>query len=272
MRVRLACYALVVLASVFPASAQPAIFTQFAQNASIVSHDGANFADISAKAEAGDLQAQFALGVLYAIGQSVPKDPGKAMTWWRKAAEQGYAPAQERLGTEYLFGPNADRGEAEIWLRRAAMQGNVHAQFWLGAAYQQGRFGSPNFAEALKWLRFAANKDNQDAQACLGQMYEDGEGVAQDYRTAAKWYRKAAEHVPDLGGANQGRHRLAQLYLDGTGVPKSNITAYMWFALAHSQDDLKQLQAKMTPAQIAQAQNMTADWIKQHPVQQISNQ
>jgi uncharacterized protein len=57
----------------------------------------------------------------------------------------------------------------------------------------------------------AAN-GNPDAENSLGQMYQDGKGVKQSYVTASKWYRKAAEHVPDLGGAGQGRNNLGLLY------------------------------------------------------------
>ena len=104
-----------------------------------------------------------------------------------------------------------------------------------------------------------------DAQTSLGQMYEDGEGVEQNYALAAEWYPKAAEHVPDLGGAGQGRNRLGLLYMEGLGVPKDYLQAYMWFALAHCEDNLKQVQSEMTPAQILQAQHMVEEWKKQHP-------
>ena len=37
------------------------------------------------------------------------------------------------------------------------------------------------------------------------------------------------------------------------------------FALAHCEDNLKQVQSEMTPAQILQAQHMVEEWKKQHP-------
>jgi tetratricopeptide (TPR) repeat protein len=113
-----------------------------------------------------------------------------------------------------------------------AERGDGGAQMWLGAAYEQGWFGTTNVQEALKWFRRAAAQGDPDAQNSLGQMYEDGEGVPQNYAQAAKWYRRAAEHVPDRGGAGQGRNNLGLLYLDGLGVPKNYVQAYMWFRLA----------------------------------------
>lgn len=139
------------------------------------------------------------------------------------------------------------------------------AQFWLGAGYEQGWFGKANFQEALKWLRKAAARGNADAQVSLGQMYADGEGVHRNYTLAAKWYRKAAEHVPDFGGAGQGRNNLGLLYMDGLGVPKDYVQAYMWFRLTNFEENLSYAKAQMTPAQVLRAERMAAEWKSQHP-------
>jgi TPR repeat protein len=96
-------------------------------------------------------------------------------------------------------------------------------------------------------------------------MYEDGRGVEQSYAMAAKWFRKAAEHVPDLGGAGQGRNELGLLYVDGLGVPKDYVQAYMWFTLANDEENCNYVQDKMTPAQISEAQRMVEEWNRLHP-------
>src|SRR5689334_6799617 len=49
-------------------------------------------------AEAGDANAQYNIGMLYARGQGVPQDYRQAAEWYRKAAEQGVAAAQYNLG------------------------------------------------------------------------------------------------------------------------------------------------------------------------------
>ena len=74
-----------------------------------------------------------------------------------------------------------------------------------------------------------------------------------------------AEHVPDLGGAGQGRNELGLLYVDGLGVPKDYIQAYMWFTLANDEQNCKYVQDKMTPAQISEAQRMAEEWKRLHP-------
>jgi len=147
-----------------------------------------------------------------------------------------------------------------------AQSGDADAQMWLGAAYEQGWFGNTNLLEALKWFRKSAEQGNPDAQNSLGQMYEYGEGVAQNFSFAAEWYRKAAEHVPDLGGAGQGRNNLGMLYLDGHGVPKDYVQAYMWFKLSdfESNPNLSNAKAHMTPEQILEAERLVAAWKTQH--------
>ena len=150
-----------------------------------------------------------------------------------------------------------------FWRRRGRV--DASAQMWLAAAYEQGWFGKANSQEALKWLRKAEAHGNSDAQVALGQMYEGGEGVPQNYVLAAKWYRKAAEHVPDFGGAGQGRNYLGLLYMQGLGVPKDYVQAYMWFRLTNFETNLSYAKAQMTPAQVLQAEQMAAEWKSQHP-------
>jgi hypothetical protein len=154
----------------------------------------------------------------------------------------------------------------EKGLLAKAQLGDADAQMWLGAAYEQGWFGNANFTEALKWFRKSAEQGNPDAQNSLGQMYEDGEGVIQNYSLAAMWYRKAAEHVPDLGGAGQGRNNLGMLYLSGQGVPRDYVQAYMWFKISgfESNPNLSVAKAHMTPETILEAERLAGEWKREH--------
>ena len=146
-----------------------------------------------------------------------------------------------------------------------AQHGDAGAQFWLGTGYEQGWFGKTDFQEALKCLRSAAKRGDPDAQNALGQMYGDGEGVPQNYAQAANWYRKAAEHVPNFGGADQGKNNLGLLYMNGLGVLKDYVQAYMWFSLANVEANRSSAKAQMTPAQVLEAERMAAEWKTHHP-------
>ena len=77
-------------------------------------------------AKQGDDKAQFNLGLMYAYGQSSPKNYVEALKWYRKSAEQGNSDAQNNLGLIYANGRGVpkDYVEAVKWLRKAAEQGN----------------------------------------------------------------------------------------------------------------------------------------------------
>jgi hypothetical protein len=76
---------------------------------------------------------------------------------------------------------------------------------------------------------------------------------------------RAAEHVPNLGGAGQGRNDLGLLYLKGLGVPKDYVQAYMWFSVAGVESNVAAAQEEMNPEQILKARQLAEEWKKQHP-------
>jgi TPR repeat protein len=259
-----------VLISLVVPSAQTKPDPRLATGARLAALTPLDFHALLSQAESGDREAQYWVAQVYGEDRLVPKNDAVSRDWMRRSVEQGYAPAQEMVGMSYM-GANGDYSKADMWLRRAAEQGNAEAQFWLGAFYEQGQIGAIDYREAFRWFLKAAEQGHPDAQFSLGQMYEDGEFVSQDYVLAAKWYRKAAEHVPDLGGAGQGRNSLGILYLNGLGVPKNYVLAYMWFALASVDTNLKEAASHMTRAQVTQAQQMAFDWSKRHADQTRGN-
>ena len=92
------------------------------------------------RAEAGDANAQFVLGVRYDNGIGVPEDDTEAVKWYRLAADQGDADAQLNLGLMYDNGNGVpeDDTEAVKWYRLAADRGHAIAQFNLGVMYATG--------------------------------------------------------------------------------------------------------------------------------------
>lgn len=48
-------------------------------------------------ANAGDAQAQYALGMLYLQGEDISEDRAQALVWLRRAAENGSVPAAAKL-------------------------------------------------------------------------------------------------------------------------------------------------------------------------------
>jgi TPR repeat protein len=213
-------------------------------------------------ARSGNPEAQYWLAMVYEEGRLVPRDMPQFESWLVKSAEQGFLRGEAVLG---MLLKDRDRPASERWLLKAGEEGDSEAQFLLGVAYDENWYGTTDTQLAAQWFEKAAIQGHADAQVSLGQMYEDGRGVKQDYKKAAEWYRRAAEHVPNLGGAGQGRNDLGLLYEDGLGVPKDYVQAYMWYTLANSGQNCAMLQSKMTPAQVAEAQRMVEEWNKLHP-------
>ena len=82
------------------------------------------------KAEQGNAEAQFSIGLAYAAGNGVPKDPVEAIKWWQKSAVQGDAKAQFNLGVNYYNGDGVlkDLVEAHAWWNIAGVGGYGNAQ------------------------------------------------------------------------------------------------------------------------------------------------
>ncbi len=93
------------------------------------------------------------------------------------------------------------------------------------AAYQRG-----DYATAIRELRLLCEQGNANAQFSLGAMYRNGLGVPQDDGKAHMWYNLAASKYPP--GEDRDK-----------SVKNRDIVA-----------------AKMTPAQISEAQKLAREW------------
>ena len=64
------------------------------------------------------------IGIMYHEGEGVKQDDAEAVTWYRLAAEQGYAKAQSNLGSQCREGKGVkqDDKEAVAWYRKPAEQ------------------------------------------------------------------------------------------------------------------------------------------------------
>ena len=116
------------------------------------------------------------------------------------------------------------------------------------------------------WYRLAANQGHAEAQSKLGGMYGNGRGVIQDYQEASKWYRLAADQ-----GHAEAQFKLGYMYLIGRGVTQDYILAHVLLSLAAANltdEEYRNvatqarniLAGKMTPEQIAEAQQLARVW------------
>ena len=113
----------------------------------------------------GDAPAQYKLGMMYNTGQSPVEMPIARQI----LQEMTYNTAQEK-----------NHQEAFKWFKKAAVQGYAPAQHNLGVMYSEGHGVATNYKEALKWYKKAAGQGQATAQYHLGVMYNTGQGVAKN--------------------------------------------------------------------------------------------
>ena len=126
-------------------------------------------------------------------------------------------------------------------------------------------FGSEEDKRRFKEEQVLADQGNASAQFNLGLMYSLGTGVPKDDKEAVKWYRLAAKQ-----GDADAQGNLGVMYGNGTGVPKDNLLAYMWLNIAGAngydvEKNMGIITGKMSQADIAKAQELTGQYIKDHP-------
>ena len=117
-------------------------------------------------------------------------DLTRTIPLFKKAASEGYAPAQARLG-EILDIAEFDE-EAVTWFRKAADQGNAAGEFGLGRMYATGEGIGKDPKKALYWIKLAAEKDYLLAVKLLAQAYRTGDlGLTANPQQAQLWEAKA---------------------------------------------------------------------------------
>ena len=126
------------------------------------------------KAEQGDSNAQYDLGLAYAGGKGVPQDYKEAVKWVRLAAEQGNEKAQYAMAACYAKGAGVpqDYKEAAKWVRLAAEQGDAAAQYNMGSCYARGTGVPQDYVQAYAWFNVAAAQGNKDAATSRTKIME----------------------------------------------------------------------------------------------------
>ena len=114
-----------------------------------------------------------------------------AMRLYRKAAEQGYAPAQEKLA--YILDQSEFNEEAIEWFRKAADQNNAEGQYGLGMMYLIGDGIEKDPAKALQLIEAAAQQGLLRAMMSMFHFSRNGDhGLAVNLQQAVSWLEKIA--------------------------------------------------------------------------------
>ena len=159
--------------------------------------------------------AQCLIGWMHQKGRGVQQNYAEALTWYRKAADQGLVYAQNQLGWMHQNGLGVQQNYAEAltWYRKAADRGHAPSQNNLGWMHQNGLGVAKNYAKALSLYRKAADQGDTYAQNNLGWMDQSGLGVHQNSAKALTWFRKAADQ-----GHATARENIDWMHQNGLGV------------------------------------------------------
>lgn len=206
----------------------------------------------------GNSRAAVQLGILYANGDSVPRDDKKAYGFFAKAAAAGQREALYNKGLFLLDGRGGTRHlkEALASLEAAAAAGSVPAHIKLADLYYFGSEGiGKNYALALPHVKAAATAG--DAWACniLGTMAEFGHGMKTDLSAARKWFTDAAEQ-----GNAKAQGNLGRLLRSGNPTDMEKVECYKWLKLSSMQGNsmaayhLAAHSRSMTSAQTAEGE------------------
>ncbi|MDA0262121.1 MAG: tetratricopeptide repeat protein [Proteobacteria bacterium] len=145
-------------------------------------------------------------------------DYAAALDVYRSLAAARNSSAEYYLGVmcEFGHGVEKDISEAVIWYRKAAEDGSALAQLKLGLNLDEGLGGvARDPAEALRWYRMAAEHGHiAEAMRKVGWIYHRGNGVPQDHVQAFFWFGLAAREEQRASSENSRWYSEAKWMLD----------------------------------------------------------
>jgi uncharacterized protein len=163
-------------------------------------------------ADAGYAPAQVLLGEILDLSEY----DEEAAAMYRKAARQGDAEGQFRLGSLYSQGEGVkkDVDEARRLIRASAEQGHVQATNVMAESYLNALLGIPesdrHSADSLRWVTAAAEGDYLPAIDALALAYRNGGfGLTPDAKEAERLTAKAnaLRNIQQSSGKGKGRRR-----------------------------------------------------------------
>lgn len=222
--------------------------------------------DLRHRAETGDADAALRLGLMYDVGQGVPRDTTQAWHWYQIAADAGNANAMFNLGVLYDSGIGApvNRTQAAHWYALAAEKGYPRAEYNLAVLFERGDGVRKDLKEAAKWYAAAARAGVPAARARLAALEganataaNGGNGGANGAHAAAATPQDSdfahaqrmieQSGLPEAGpqalpylrraaarGFALAQYDLGYLYENGIGVPADRVSAYVWYSRAAS--------------------------------------
>ncbi len=222
------------------------------------------------KAEDGDAEAQFKLGIKYYFPcDGVKFSFTEARRWFKKAADNNYPDAQCLLGlicSEERRIPH-DLSKSENYFLEAAKLGHDEAQYEIGKMYLLGNGVKLDKQEGIKWLEKAAEQDNIEASWELCEIYTKGKGTRRNETNANLWGKRAIRLTP-----KKYLHILADAYLEGKIVQRDVFKAYEIISFISVIDSESEKLSDLLSAYLSEKQIAEVDILKEEYKRKIAGE
>jgi TPR repeat protein len=193
-------------------------------------------------------KAGHGLGFLYAKGQGIEQDLGKAKALYEKAHLAGYERSTTNLGCMYENGAGVEQDfeKATLLYKQAHQAGNALATNNLAYMYLIGRGVKQSHTKAVTFFKLAHRAGIKNATFNLGYMYEKGLGVQLNLARARELYENAHQ-----AGVPLARINLGLMYEHGLGVERDLEKAKELYELVHQSgnSDVSEILARVVLAQ-----------------------
>lgn len=191
-------------------------------------------------AEQGHARAMFSMGNIHRMRTDMPG----AIRFYKRAADKGMRSAQYNLGVIYATGNGVEKNpeQAFKWYARAAANGHPTAQYNLGIFYRDGRGTTADARKAIEWLAKAAENGNVFAQINLARMFTLGNGVPKNLGRAYTWLevtqhpfgrqanKAASDRISNVRNSAVAARKLLEEQMSPTDIARSKARARDWLS------------------------------------------
>ncbi|KAI9328291.1 hypothetical protein BDR26DRAFT_923536 [Obelidium mucronatum] len=122
------------------------------------------------------------LATYYQSGFHGPRDPQKAIEWFRRAADAECVGAMHDLALCYNTGAGVleNQSTAFGWFKKAAEGGYHQSQLYVGLRYLQGNGVGVDMEAAVEWIKKARDGGNEQAGEFLSMYSDDDDDSDED--------------------------------------------------------------------------------------------
>lgn len=167
-----------------------------------------------AKADTGDVDAQFRVGSAYDTGNGAPRSGENAMKYYLMAAEKGHAEAQNSVGS--ALQAEEKYSEALLWFERAAAQDHALATNNLAFLYDLGRGVKQDRRKGFELYSRAADLGWAESMWNIANMYGAGQLGQIDMFSACVWTMRARKYAAPNDQRLQAQLARITPYLERT--------------------------------------------------------